>query len=90
MLTKDGEGNITTYKYNVRNLPYQRIDDGGEGVASKTESYTYYANNLLRRQNRSQWNSHIIHMMCSEGFKRKSPVVCKQVIPMIITQPADY
>ena len=49
MLTqKDGEGNITTYKYNVRNLPYQRIDDGGEGVASKTESYTYYANNLLK------------------------------------------
>lgn len=44
----DGKGNKTSYKYNVRNLLHQRIDHGGTGMPSKTESYKYYENGLLK------------------------------------------
>ena len=48
MLTQtDARNNVTTFEYNVMNKLKKRYDNGGVGVAAKTEKYTYNANGLL-------------------------------------------
>jgi len=49
MLTqKDGKGNVTTFTYNSLNKLLTKVDQGGAGIAAKTETYTYNPDGTMK------------------------------------------